>query len=83
MGGQIHYATTIRDIFGVSENEKPPLGIPPEFEKEEDNKPVAKAKVNAGWAEEHRDKAKKSASTQYASGQVRLQLRSSSLYLND
>jgi hypothetical protein len=54
----------IRDIFGVSENEKPPLGIPPEFEKEEDNKPVAKAKVNAGWAEEHRDKAKKSASTQ-------------------
>lgn len=53
----------VRDIYGVPENEKPPLGFPPEFE-EEPVKPGEKPKVNDGWVDLHRGKAKKSAETQ-------------------
>jgi len=54
----------VRDIFGILENEKPPLGTPPEIRLKAAAKRITEVKINTNWVERHRERAKKSASTQ-------------------
>jgi hypothetical protein len=57
----------VRDIFGVIENEKPPLGAPPELENvgvPEHAEATENAEINNEWVENHREKAKNSVAAQ-------------------